>query len=570
MKKTADLLAELLAAEKVTDVFGIPGSEIMELIYALDRHPKIRTHLCYHEQGAAYAACGYAQASGRLGAAYATKGPGVTNMLTPMAEAYYGSFPVLFMTAHTPATPYQNVRIDQMKEMDPLPVVAPFVKYAVRIENPDAAAYQIRNAIKTAQEGRKGPVFLDFAAKLLETEIPEQTQQDQLPGQIQETADQPDARHENSLEFIRKEVRKAKRPVILIGDGLRHTGMERTVISMAEAHQIPILSSRVSQDLAAGSPNYYGYIGSHATRYSHFILSKADLVLALGNRMAYPVDSASFGPLFQNARVIRIDVDEREFARPVPNAVNIHTDLKALLPGTAGAGLLDTHDRAWLDTCGKLKEALSDADTGQPVPVFEHLLGQLPDDAVLVCDVGSNEMWMSRAYAHTGCRAFLLHAKFLEDLGSSLGKAAGAFYACGRPVVCVTGDQGVQFNIQELEQIALEQLPVAVVIVNNGRSGIIKNLQKKRGYTSFLHSTRETGFSAPDFQKLADAYGIHYAVLTMDDPAAFSWTDLKLPCIVDMFLPMDFEVQPALPVGNPCQKMAPALPEPLYRQLDQL
>lgn len=371
-------------------------------------------------------------------------------------------------------------------------------------------------------------------------------------------------------EFMINEIKKAKRPVFLIGDGLRHTGMERTVISIAESCQIPILSSRVSQDLAAGSPSYYGYIGSHANRYSHFILSKADLVLALGNRMAYPVDSASFGQLFTKARVIRIDVDDREFARPVPNAVNIHADLKAFVWESARAELSDTRRREWMDICDKLKEALSDADTGQPVPVFEHLLGQIPDDAVLVCDIGNNEMWTSRAYSHMGCQSLLLHAKFLEDLGSSLGKAAGAYYACGRPVVCVTGDQGVQFNIQELEQIALEQLPVAVVIVNNAMSGAIKNIQKKRGYAAPLHTTRETGFSAPDFQKLADAYGISYAVLTMDHPAAFSWKDLKLPCIIEMKIPMDAEVQPMLPIGNPCQKMAPLIPERLYKELDQL
>ena len=314
----AEYIVDRLIQFGVTDAFGIPGGVVLELLYAMeDRKNELTPHLSYHEQMAGFAACGYAQASGKLGVAYATRGPGITNMITCMAEAYQESIAVLFITAHGHRSE-KGMRFGENQELDIVGAVSGFVKYASNIETLEDVVSKLKIACEIAIKGRNGPVVLDFASKLFGQEIPESNKY------VYE-CDVEDYAKDQSPEIIRKigeKLSHVQRPIVLIGDGIRAACAGWKCIKTIEKLGCPILSSRASQDLAAQSKLYYGYIGSHGLRYSNFILSKADLIIAIGNRLAFPKDSESFAPIVKETAMIRLDIDEKEFASGFDNSLN--------------------------------------------------------------------------------------------------------------------------------------------------------------------------------------------------------------------------------------------------------
>ena len=392
--RVADYFALELKKNKVTDIFGIPGGVLLTFLYAIDACEGIEAHLNFHEQAAGYAACGYAQGSGRLGVAYATKGPGIMNMMTPIAEAYYDSIPVLFITAHANEKKPDGMRFLHEQEMDLLSVVKGITKYAVRIDDAASACREIKKACRIAQEGRKGPVLLDVSAKVLKQEMEKETD---IPGGHSEKEDESDWKKE--CEKVVDSLCHAKRPILLIGDGMREKETTILVREFAEKRNIPVLSSRVSQDLLVDSRWYYGYIGSHGIRYSNFILSKADFILALGNRMSFPAASESFRPIVEKADIVRVDIDATEFQRVIPNCKNIRADVKGFIMALEAVMGDLNGDKNWCQVCDTLREKLKECDMEEPQRRIASILNEINEDATIVCDVGNSELWFSRAFA---------------------------------------------------------------------------------------------------------------------------------------------------------------------------
>ncbi len=259
--KVIDYFIEVLNKYGTTDAFGIPGGVILDLIYFLNSEKsKVQPHLNYHEQMAGFAACGYAQASGKLGVAYATRGPGICNMVTCIAEAYQESLPVLFITAHGKRAAI-GTRADDNQELDIVNIVKNITKYSAVIEKKEDLKL-IKTACEMALNRRKGPVLLDFSSSLWNSEITEEISH--VPtGEIK-----TDVCFDEIIEDIKSQLKTSKRPIILIGDGLRHSTALDKIRVVAEGMRVPIISSRGSQDLLCGIKNYFGYIGSHGIRYS--------------------------------------------------------------------------------------------------------------------------------------------------------------------------------------------------------------------------------------------------------------------------------------------------------------
>lgn len=557
--KISEYLVNCLIKEHVTDVFGIPGGVVLDFIYALhQQEPQIIPHLCYHEQAAALAACGYAQASGRLGAAYATRGPGFTNLLTGIADAYYDSLPVLFITAHA-KTNRPGMRAEYNQEIDPVSLASSITKYAKRIETPDEAAIELQKACYLAQTGRPGPVLLDFSSTLW----------DKNPGNTAFRAPVQEEKPAISsiLAQLEYAIAHAKRPVILIGDGIRHGQNAAFIKQFASRNKIPVLSSRLSQDLLSASAVYFGYIGSHGLRYANFILSKADLLISLGNRLSFPLQSSSFAPLFSQMKIFRLDIDETEFLRPVPNSIPIKINLKDFLPALACKTMNYAHGEQWLEVCRKLQETLFALDMEQPSQIIADILNQLPPKTLITSDVGNNEFWLSRAYAYAGLSNPVLYSKSYGTLGCSLPKAIGAYYAAKQPVACFTGDQGLQMNIQELAFVAQHRLPIQIFILNNHTSGMIKDREQQKYPSCFLHTTKESGYITPDFKKTAEAYRLDY----------YSWkpgnklqTNARRPCLTEIEIDEKFSLIPFLKKADACQNLFPYLPDNLLKKLNDM
>ena len=558
--KACDYIVDVLIKHGTTDTFGIPGAVLLDLLYAMQRRsPEIIPHLCYHEQGAGFAACGYAQASGRLGVAYGTRGPGFTNLVTSIADAYADSIPVLFITAHTAPAPSSDMRIQVNQEIDTCQMVAGITKYAKRVDTTEELVLYIHEACEIALEGRRGPVFLDIASKLWNAEVSEMSVE-MKSSSVGNVSDEDIAAIEEALNA-------SKRPIVLIGDGINQLGLTKALTDLVNKWQIPVLSSRYAHHTVAHNALYYGYIGCFGLRYANFILSKTDLIIALGNRLNFPINSKSYGHLPLQAKFIRFDVDEAEFGRVIPNSINIRVDLKGALEALNQHDWIIQEHNNWLKLCNTLRDELTDADMdGVPAKIAQ-LLKALPNGTVVVNDVGNNEFWVSRACAKTNYTGSVLYSKNFATMGNALPKAIGAYYATRKPVVCFMGDQGFQLNSQELQTIAQNRLPIMIVVLNNHISGMIRDKEKVK-YDNFLHSTKESGYCVPNLTKIADAYGI--CCSTSIEEAADSVVEMKEPILIDMAIDSDITLRPYLPIGNQSQEMMPMLEERLYNRLNSL
>lgn len=559
--RAVDYLIQKLIDCGVTDIFGIPGGVVLDFLYAAEaRKTEICPHLCYHEQGAGFAALGYAQVQGTMGVAYATRGPGFTNLITPMAEAFQESIPVLFITAHGNKTFNTALRMEDDQEMDTISIVDGITKYAARVDEIEDFALAVDNACRYALDGRMGPVFLDVYSALWNRELPEVQGSENY---FRENTKEQDTQIDEIVDAIND----AKRPVILVGNGVLLSKVQKHVEWFAQEYNIPILSSRGAQDLLASSKLYFGYVGSHGIRYSNFILSKADLVIALGNRMAFPLKSESFAPLFQRMKTIRVDIDDSEFLRKIPNSIAVRMDLCNFFLKMQKIELCK-QDNNWIEICRKIKDVLFQCDTEFPVDLLSKIMLQVLPKATIVADVGNHEFWVSRAYEHAGIDHRILYSKSFGTLGCALPKAIGAYYKTKTPVLCIVGDQGIQLNIQELQFIASMRIPVAVLVINNYSSGMIRSREMKKFGPHFVHTTAEDGYICPNFEQIADAYGVKYARL--DDKQLIDFQNIAEPILLEIEVDSAIDLGPFLPKGNQCQNMAPPLEEELMFSLDTL
>ncbi|MCI8315035.1 MAG: thiamine pyrophosphate-binding protein [Lachnospiraceae bacterium] len=560
--KISEYLVQKLIEYEVTDVFGIPGGVVLDFIYALDKSEKINVHLNFHEQAAAYAACGYAQSSGKLGVAYATKGPGVTNMFTAIAEAYYDSLPVLFVTAHAQNKLNSNLRIEEEQEIDHSKLTASITKYTKRVDSISEAIQAINVGCKEAVSGRKGPVLLDFSSKVLKSDI------EVISNEFHEDNEKKDALIDACIADIYKNLKIAKRPIILIGDGVRLSQSAKAISKVSIRHHIPILSSRCSQDIVCRCENYFGYIGSHGLRYSNFILSKTDCIISFGNRLAFPITSKSFKPVIENAKIIQMDIDASELERNIPNATGYCVELNPVLTKMSEEESI-CHTKEWLEICKLLKKELINYDINPGVIALSKVIEQLKENDIIVCDIGNNELLSSRAYAISASGKRMLHSKAFKTVGSAIGKAIGAYYATCKRVMCIVGDQGFQFNIQELQYIRSNCLPIIFIICNNDASEMLKDSEYRQGYHYSLHTTIDSGYSHPSFEKIAIAYGIEYTAIRELRQFSIELLEDK-PQIIELFFDESCIIQQSLPKGYPCQMFVPEISRETYDYLNGL
>ncbi len=551
----AEFLVDYLVKLGVTDVFGIPGGVVLDFLYELDRRKDdISVHLSFHEQCAGFAASGYAQLSGRLCVAYATKGPGITNLLTPVADAYSDGSPVLIVTAHSEKKLDKNLRFTGEQELDTVDIFKSVTKYAVRIDSPEVFPFEIKKACDIAVEGRKGPVLIDVLSGIFSEKVSDN-------GMYSNTDMITSSK---SADYIIDRLKISRRPVFLIGDGIHQSCSENLMRELAEKADIPVLSSRCAGDIMPASEMYYGYIGSHGIRYANFILSKADLIIALGNRLAFPTDSESFRPIYENAEIIRIEADESEADRHIPNCKHFIENASDTLDELLRHSICYIEPQKWLDVCKRLKNSLFETDINLPTGILSEVFRTIGSDVIIVNDVGNNEFWSSRAYIYAGISNRALYSKCFGALGCSLGKSIGVYYKSRHPVFCVTGDQGLQLNSQELQFIGMNRLPIAILLLNNHSSGMIRSRERQR-YGRFVHTTSDSGYGTPDFKKLAAAYGIEYKEYI---PGVFEKIDV--PILVEVGIDETVDMEPNLPRGNMCQELVPALDKTLFEVLDIL
>src|SRR5437868_5705537 len=511
MKLTgAQILWESLVREGVTDVFGYPGGAILPAYDAMLGYP-VRHILVRREQGATHMADGYARASGRVGVAIATSGPGATNMVTRIATAMMDSSPIVCITGQVGS---KLIGSDAFQETDITGITLPITKHNYLVTSAEDVAPAVREAFAVGRSGRPGPVLVDITKDAQqgscevdwEAAEPNLTEafDDALPG-------------DGDLREALALINAAERPLILAGHGITLSGAEREVLALAERAQIPIAVTLLGiGGVAASHPLNLGMMGMHGEAWVNTAIQEADLLIALGMRFDDRV-TGNLKTYARSARKIHVDIDRAELNKNVRVDVAIAKDLKAALD--EWMPLVAPRDRsAWLGhiAASKGDSAVRDIqnlpDNGHlyAAHVINDLWRLTGGDALIVSDVGQHQMWEAQYYKHDRSRT-LVTSGGLGTMGFALPAAIGAKIACpDAEVWVVVGDGGFQMTCPELATLVQEQLDINICIINNGYLGMVRQWQE------FFYDKRyaATPITGPNFAKLAEAFGISAATIT--------------------------------------------------------
>lgn len=517
--KSSDYIVQFFADRGIKDFFGYQGTMIAHFADAVERNAAVTNHCSYHEQGAAFASVGYAKASGRCALAYATSGPGAANLVSGIADAYFDSTPVVFITGQLNTYEYLNiegVRQNGFQEMDVVATVGAITKYAVKVEDENDIRYILEKAWYIANEGRQGPVVIDLPMDMQRMDVEHSRMRGFDPSELPE---EPAAKADTEAiaEDILGSLRKAKAPVFLLGNGIiRGSEAHRSVMGLAGKLGIPVLTSMLARDLLphAHALNF-GHIGSaYGHRYANLIIyKKADLVISLGCSLCKRQVSMYNEKFAENARIIRVDIDRHELARRIHrDETGYLADCNEVINKLCQRDVSD-FDRyeSWIERCRTIKEKLEEFDRTyeerEPNRFIEAVSMNTPDGTAVCADVGQHQVWTSQSFLLKENQTMIFSGGH-GAMGFALPAAIGAHYGVGDRALAICGDGAMQMNIQELQWVCREQLPVTIIVMNNSSLGLIRQQQDDMLEGRYAGAAPPGGYTAPDFCAVAEAYGI--------------------------------------------------------------
>ena len=502
MKMTgAQIICESLVREGVEVIFGILGGAILPLYDTLPRYPQLRHILVRHEQGAVHAAEGYARATGKVGVCLATSGPGATNLVTGIADAYLDSVPIVAMTGQV-ASPF--IGKDAFQEIDITGITLPITKHNYLAMDTGSLAGIIKEAFYLARTGRPGPVLID---------IPKDFQIEQAEFRYPSKVDLPGYKptlqgHPAQIKKAAKLIGEAERPLILAGRGVIISGAYAELKYLAETAQIPVITTLLGiSSFPESHALSYGWLGMHGMAYANLAVSSCDLIIAIGMRFDDRATSrvSGFAP---HARIIHIDIDPAEIGKNVRVDVPIVGDVKNVLK-VLNKLLAPCKHIDWvkqLDNWRREHPSIEIRDCEELLPQFviRKIYEVTRGEAIIVTGVGQSQMWAAQHYWFDKPNS-LISSGGLGTMGFELPAAIGAKIGCPDEVVwSIAGDGGFQMTIQELATIAQERVAVKIAIMNNGYLGMVRQWQ------DLFYDKRyvATKLNCPDFVKIAEAYGI--------------------------------------------------------------
>lgn len=504
--RAADVIMESLKNEGVEVVFGIPGGANLPTYDAL-YDAGIRGILCRHEQGAGHAAEGYAKASGKVGVALATSGPGATNLVTAIANAHMDSVPTVFLTGQVRS---DLIGSDGFQEADVTGITLPIVKHSYLIQDPREIAHVVHEAFYIARTGRPGPVLIDTPMDLSRADIEYEPAHDvQLPGY------RPDREaNDRQIRLAAKALANSKRPVFYVGGGVINGNASEELTELCTQDEFPVTCTLMGLGgFPAPHKQWLGMLGMHGTRTANYAMDQADLICAVGARFDDRITGkiSEFAP---NAKFIHIDIDPAEISKNVPVHIPIVGDCKEILPKltqeyralkaeSSRLGEWWQKIRGWQEQHPLGYEKSEDGEI-EPQYMVESIYKVTKGDAIVATDVGQHQMWCAQFYEFKRPRQ-LITSGGLGTMGFGLPSAMGAKVA--RPdqtVIDLAGDGSFQMTGQELATCVEEDIAVKVFIMNNGYLGMVRQWQEL--FWDKRYSGVHMG-STPDYVKLAEAYG---------------------------------------------------------------
>jgi acetolactate synthase-1/2/3 large subunit len=555
--RAVDAIMECLKAEGVDTVFGLPGGANLPTYDAL-YDGGVRHILCRHEQGAGHAAEGYAKATGKVGVALATSGPGATNLVTAIADAVMDSVPTVFITGQVRT---DLLGTDGFQEADVSGITMPIVKHSMMIQDPREIPEVIHEAFHIARTGRPGPVLIDIPQDLSRADINyEPVDEVHLPG-YQPTVEG----NAKQIRLAAKALANSRRPVIYAGGGVINANASAELTELCRSDRFPVTCTLMGLGaFPAPDEQWLGMLGMHGTRAANYAMDEADLIVAIGARFDDRV-TAKLSEFAPRAKFIHIDVDPAEISKNVPAHIPIVGDAKKVLPKlTREYRALETDDTRlenwWERIHGwQEKHPLSYQDSEdseiKPQYMIQALYEATNGDAIITSDVGQHQMWAAQYYHFAKPRRWL-NSGGLGTMGVGLPFALGAQVACpDQTVVAVCGDGSVQMNIQEMTTAVLERIPIKVFIMNNGYLGMVRQWQElfwdKRYSAVDMQMT-------PDWVKLAEAYGARGMRATDKGTLVDQMREAietPGPVILDVHVTKEENCYPMIPAGQAARDM---------------
>jgi acetolactate synthase I/II/III large subunit len=565
--RAVDALMECLKAEGVDVVFGLPGGANLPTYDAVV-NGGIRHILVRHEAGGGHAAEGYAKATGKVGVAFATSGPGATNLITPITDAMMDSVPVVFITGQVRT---DLLGTDGFQEADTIGITMPVVKHSFMIQHPQEIPRAIHEAFHIARSGRPGPVLVDIPTDLSRAEIDYEPVTDlRLPG-YQPKIDG----NQKQIRQAAKALAAAQRPVIYAGGGVVNANASEELREFARSDHFPVTCTLmglgafpavVGEEGARGGTDsqWLGMLGMHGTRAANYAMDEADLICAVGARFDDRITGklSEFAP---RAKFIHIDVDPAEISKNVPAHIPIVGDAKNVLAKLVIEYRAIGADPARLDAWwsridgwkAKYPLAWEDSTDAEIKPQYmvRALWEATGGEAIITSDVGQHQMWAAQLYDFPEPRRWI-NSGGLGTMGFGLPAAMGA--AVGSPerlVCCIAGDGSVQMNAQELATCAQNHIPIKVFIMNNGYLGMVRQWQEL--FWDGKYSQVDMG-EFPDFVKLAEAYGVTGMRFTDKNTLV---EDMKRaiavdgPVLVDVRVTREENTYPMIPAGMAAREM---------------
>lgn len=565
MKYTgARIVIECLVEQGVDMVFGYPGGAILNVYDELYKNKdRVRHILTAHEQGAAHAADGYSRSTGKVGVVMATSGPGATNLVTGIATAYMDSIPMVAITCNV-TTPLLGK--DSFQEIDITGITMPITKHNYIVRDVNRLADTIREAFLVAQSGRPGPVLVDIpkdvTAAVADYNPPVVHFASEEPSSLERASirrvTKISSPSDDEVEAIASIINESQRPFLYVGGGVVIDDACQQLRELAELRNIPVATSLMGKSaFPSRHPLCCGMIGMHGTKAANTGANRSDLVIALGARFSDRVisDSSKFA---RNSRILHIDVDPAEINKNIAAHYSLVGSVKELL--TRLLPLIQPRPESeWNQEIAQWKQHLpamySKKTRLHPKFAFEYINRRLGDDTIITTEVGQHQMWAAQFYPFSKPRTFLTSGG-LGTMGYGTGAAIGAQLANpDRRVVHIAGDGSFRMNCNELATIAHYQVPVIIVVVNNGTLGMVRQWQHLFYDKRYSETTLDFG---PDFVKLAEAYGIAGSRATNEEEfmAAFDRAaESGKAAIIDCSMSIDEMVLPMVPAGKPIDEL---------------
>ena len=565
--KLSDYVIDFLVSEGVTHIFEVCGGSLAHLLDSLYERKDIAAVSMHHEMAAAIAAEGYSRASGNIGVAMATSGPGATNLITGIGSCFFDSIPCLFITGQVNTYEFKfgkPTRQIGFQETDIVNIVKPITKKAELVMDENKIRYCLEEAISVAKGGRPGPVLLDIPLNIQRAII-------ELNSIISYGKKGPGAinKIENStINKVMELIKFSFRPIILAGGGVRLSNGQDELLRFAHETGIPVVTSLMGLDVFPhDDPLFVGMIGTYGNRYANLAIANSDLVLALGTRLDTRQTGTKPETFARAAKVVHVDIDPFELNNKINVAYPINTDAKNFLSKLNELNIEYNKSRIdnWRETIRHYKDryptfSMPTSDAIEP-NYFMHKLSQfLPNGAIICVDVGQNQMWSAQSVEIKGTQRFLTQGG-MASMGCALPMAIGASFAQpGKPIIAIAGDGGFQLNIQELQTVYHHNLPIKIILLNNGCYGMVRQFQEQY-FNSRCQST-VIGYSNPDFQNVVSAYKIPSSKITRNDEINGAMEMLfsdNQPRFLEVNINGDFKVIPKLSVNRPVEDQEPLL-----------